>query len=96
MKSQLLRTLILLAIAVLPAAARAEIDLSKDFDSLGGNEKLYKRAKALDPKNKVSIVQKRVVDRERRLELGVNYGLNAGGDAYLSTQSFGGNVDFHI
>lgn len=111
MKSSMIKTLVsvfvapvfvltasvLMAVAVLPALAQAkDIDLGKDFDSLGGNEKLYKRAKALDPKNRVSIVQKRVVDRDLRLELGVNYGVNAGGDAYLTTQNLGGGVDFHI
>ncbi len=76
--------------------ARAEIDLSKDFDSLGGNEKLVKKAKALDPHNRVTIVQKRVVDRNLRLELGVNFGGVLGGDSYYNTQNIGGNVDFHI
>ncbi len=98
MKSLLVKTLALAVIAAAPALAQAarDIDLGKDFDSLGGNEKLYKRAKALDPENRVSIVQKRVVDRDLRLELGVNYGVNAGGDAYVSTQNLGGNIDFHI
>lgn len=96
MTSRLIKSLAIIAVALMPALAQAKIDLSKDFDSLGGNEKLYKRAKALDPKNRVSIVQKRVVDRNRRLELGVNYGIDAGGDAYLNTQNLGGNVDFHI
>lgn len=96
MKKALVKTVTALALAILPALAHADIDVTKDFDSLGGNEKLYKRAKALDPKNKVSIVQKRVVDRSMRLELGVNYGLVAGGDSYLNTQNVGGNLDFHI
>jgi outer membrane beta-barrel protein len=96
MKNALLKTVTALVLAIAPLVSHAEIDVSKDFDSLGGNEALYKRAKALDPKNKVSIVQKRVVDRNMRLELGVNYGLVGGGDSYLNTQNVGGNLDFHI
>lgn len=96
MKSSIVRTLALVVLALAPVLAHAEVDLSKDFDSLGGNEKLYQRAKALDPKNRVSIVQKRVVDRNTRLELGVNYGMVAGGESYLNTQNLGGSLDFHF
>lgn len=100
MKSTLLKTafatLLGAALVNLPGMAKAEIDLSKDFDSLGGNEKLIKRAKSLDPNNRMSIVQRRVVDRTLRLELGVNYGGEMGGDSYYNTQNLGGNIDFHI
>jgi outer membrane immunogenic protein len=97
MKTSLLKHVFCLAIALLPALGQAdEIDLSKDFDSLGGNEMLLKKAKALDPKNRVSIVQKRVVDRRLRLEIGANYGGVVGGDSYMQTQTLGGNLDFHI
>jgi outer membrane beta-barrel protein len=100
MKAVILQTLAAIALVTVfvtvPLVSHAEIDISKDFDSLGGNEALYKRAKALDPKNKVSIVQKRVVDRTMRLELGINYGIVGGGDSYLNTQNVGGNLDFHI
>lgn len=96
MKSSIVRTLALLVLTLAPVLARAEVNLSKDFDSLGGNEKLYQRAKALDPKNRVSIVQKRVVDRNSRIELGVSYGLVAGGESYLNTQNLGASLDYHF
>ena len=50
----------------------------------------------MDPHNEVSIVQNRAVDRNMRLELGVNYGLVGGGEAYYQTQNLGANLDFHI
>jgi outer membrane immunogenic protein len=74
----------------------ADIDLTKDFDSLGGNEAILERAKALDPKNRVRIVQNRIVDRENRLELGMNYGGVAGGQSYLNTSNYGAQADFHL
>lgn len=96
MKTVVLNSLAVLALVVAPLVSQAKVDISKDFDSLGGNEALYKRAKALDPKNKVSIVQKRAVDRSMRLELGVNYGVVGGGESYLNSQILGGNLDLHI
>lgn len=90
----------LLTLAILlglsTAHAAKSIDLKKDFDSLGGNEALRERARNLDPKNRVRVVQNRVVDRNFRLEIGGNFGMVAGGDAYVKTQSWGGNLDFHI
>lgn len=72
------------------------IDLQKDFDSLGDNDAVVEKAKALDPKNKYKVVQSRLVDRNMRLELGVNAGLVGGGDSYYSTNTLGANLDFHI
>jgi len=44
----------------------------------------------------VRVVQNRLVNRDMRLELGVNYGSFAGGDPYLNTDQLGGSVDLHI
>lgn len=77
-------------------AALAASSLDQDFDSLGGNRELLKRARALDPEQKLRVVQKREVDRHLRLEAGVNYGLVSGGDPYTSTNNLGANLDFHI
>lgn len=79
----------------LPFSAMAD-SLTNDMNSLGGNEKLIERAKAFDPDNKVRIVQNRLVDRHWRLELGVNYGANSGGDPYVNTDNLGASVDLHI
>ena len=70
--------------------------LSSDVDSLGGNQDLMKKVKAIDPNNRVRVVQKRSVDRHYRLELGFNYGAYSDGDPYLKTDSIGGQVEFHI
>jgi len=73
-----------------------KIDMKKDFSTLGDNDAVEQRAKALDPKNKYKVVQGRAVDMNMRLEMGVNYGLTSGGDPYYSTQTLGANLDFHI
>jgi outer membrane immunogenic protein len=77
-------------------APAKRVDVEKDLDTLGGNDALLQKATALDPENRSRIVQKRIVDRENRLELGVNYGGVAGGDPYLKTQNIGAAADFHI
>ncbi|MCB0350655.1 MAG: outer membrane beta-barrel domain-containing protein [Bdellovibrionales bacterium] len=84
----------LLMFALLPLAHGS--DISKKMDGLGGNRDLIKKARALDPDNKIRVVQNRTVDRNWRFELGVNYSALAGGDPYLNTQSVGGNLDIHI
>jgi outer membrane immunogenic protein len=71
-------------------------DYTQRLEGLGGNKSLIKKARSLDPNNKVRIVQNRSVDRNWRLELGVNYGMNAGGDPYITTQNLGGSLDLHI
>jgi hypothetical protein len=67
-----LKLIILLASAL---SCSAWADLDSDLRGLGGNKELIRRARGLDPKNKVSVVQNRAVDRDLRLELGINYGL---------------------
>lgn len=70
--------------------------LMNDMDSLGGNKKLVQMARDIDPKNRVRIVQNRLVDRNWRLELGVNYGTHTGGNPYLETDSLGASADVHV
>lgn len=72
------------------------IDFSKDVDTLGGNKALLEMAHAIDPENRARIVQKRVVDRYNRVELGLSYGGLFGGDSYVRTQNLGVSADFHI
>lgn len=71
-------------------------DLDSDLDALGGNKDLMERANAIDPRNTTRIIQKREVDRDMRLELGLNYGIVAGGDPYVDTSNLGGRIDFHL
>lgn len=72
------------------------INMESQFDGLGSNEAIIEKARALQPNNSMKIVQKRAVDRDLRLELGLNYGYVAGGDTYVQTQNIGASMDFHI
>lgn len=85
-----------MSVPAFAAKKQSKVNLSQDFESVGGDEAVVQRAKDLDPDNEVHIVQKRSVDRNLRLELGVNYGLVAGGETYYNTSNLGANVDFHI
>lgn len=69
---------------------------SKNIDSLGGNSALMEMADTLNPELKSRVVQNRTVDRNLRLEVGLNYGGVAGGTTYLETQNVGVNLDFHM
>ncbi len=71
-------------------------DLSGKMNALGANKELMNKARAIDPQNRVRVVQNREVDRYYRFELGINYGMAAGGDPYVDTNVLGGQVDFHI
>lgn len=71
-------------------------DVTNKFNSLGANDEIIERAKALDPENRVRVVQNRAVDRTLRFEIGGNFGMVAGGDPYVNTQNFGAHLDFHI
>ncbi len=83
-------------LSMILVSGAAFADLDTDLNGLGGNKDLIRRAKGLDPKNRVSVVQNRSVDRDFRLEFGVNAGVNSGGDPYVKTDSIGGSVDFHF
>lgn len=87
---------VLLTILFFSQVAAYAGDFDSEMDALGGNKDLIKRARSLDPDNRMKVVQKRAVDRNFRLELGVMGGMVAGGDPYTSTQNLGGNLDFHI
>jgi len=87
--------LVLLGLFVINAFAAT--DLNSEMDALGANRDLMKKAKAIDPDNRMRVVQNREVDRNLRLEIGINYGAYAtGNDPYVNTTTFGGQLDFHI
>jgi outer membrane beta-barrel protein len=92
---RVLKLFLISLVSVLAVSAWAD-DTDDAINSLGGNRDLIKRAKSMDADNDVQVVQNRTVDRNLRFELGVNYGLVAGGDPYLNTQDLGGSLDFHI
>lgn len=91
-----MKSLILLLISAMALNAAAATDLTSEMDALGANKDLMKKAKAIDPNNRIRVVQNREVDRYWRLELGVNYGTAAGGDPYVDTNLLGGQMDLHI
>jgi outer membrane beta-barrel protein len=68
----------------------------KDFDTLGGNDVLLDKAKALNPETRVRVVQDRIVSRRNRIELAPEYSNVLGGDPYNKTQNVGLNVHYHI
>jgi outer membrane beta-barrel protein len=70
--------------------------MTKEMDALGANKELMKKAKAIDPQNRIRVVQNRDVDRYNRIEFGVNGGMVEGGDAYLNSNVLGGQLDFHL
>lgn len=91
-----MKRLTLILISLFTLNSWAAKDLTKDMDALGANRELMKKAKSIDPKNRIRVVQNREVDRYMRLEIGVNYGMNSGGDPYIDTTIMGGQFDFHV
>src|SRR5262245_18193001 len=87
-------TVILLSLISLNAWAAQ--DLTQEMDALGANQELMRKAKAIDPHNKVRVVQAREADRTMRLEIGINYGAISGGDPYVNSNLLGGQMDFHF
>jgi len=81
---------------MMSTSAMALADVSSNLNALGGNRDLMRRAKAIEPGTRVKVVQNRSVDRNWRVEFGVNYGVVAGGDPYVDTNNLGLNLDLHI
>jgi outer membrane beta-barrel protein len=85
-----------LMLATLTVEMSAAADLLKDFDTLGGNDVLLEKAQALNPDAQIRIVQDRVVNRRRRLELSPEFSSVIGGDAYNTTSNIGLNAHYHF
>lgn len=71
-------------------------DVKNEFSTLGDNKDVVERVKNMDSRQKVRIVQNRLVDRNHRLEVAANYAYNGGGDSYVKTQNVGGLLEYHI
>jgi outer membrane beta-barrel protein len=89
------RTLFLIVLSLV-GCLLTQVLFAADWESLGSTEAILKKAKALDPNNKVRVVQKRAVDRDMRLEVSGHYGFINGGDSYVKTQSGGAQLEFHV
>lgn len=95
--SQMKKWALMIAVATsIEAQAKKSVNVSKDVDTLGGNQALVEMATAMDPRNRSRIVQNRLVDRNNRLEFNLSYGAVGGGDPYIRTQNFGAGVEFHF
>ena len=77
-------------------SSQSDKSLKSDFDTLGDNKVFTERVKQMDQEKRVRIVQNRIVDLHNRFELAANYGYNAGGDSYVTTQAIGGILEFHF
>ena len=91
-----LTALTLIAALFLGANVASAKSLNKRLNRLGGSKELYRKTKAMNPKNRFKVVQKRAVDRYWRLEVGGNYGMHAWSDPYVETSTWGGFADLHI
>lgn len=91
-----MRALIIVLTLLTVTAEAKQKGLLKDLDSLGNNQAIAERSKAINGENKIRIVQNRTVDRTMRLEIGTNYDLVAGGDPYINTNNWGVQADFHF
>ena len=77
--------------------ARAEKkSLTNDFETLGDNKEVIERVQKLDSRQKVRVVQNRLMDRNNRLEAALNLGLLSGGDSYVQTKNLGGMLQYHL
>jgi outer membrane immunogenic protein len=90
-----MKKLLLVALS-LGFSVAAQADIMKDFDSLGGNDVLLKKAQALKPETRIEIVQDRIVKRRFRHEFSPEFGAVLGGDAYNKTYNTGLNYNFHF
>lgn len=72
-------------------------DNSGSLNTLGDQSKMMQKARPSIPANTYRVVQKRVIDRDYRSELGVSLGTVAnGGDSYYETKNLGVQYDFHL
>jgi len=83
-------------ISSLALAQTQSKNLKKEFQTLGDNQDVVERVKNLDNQQRMRVVQNRLVDRNNRLEVNVDFGLVSGADSYVQTKSVGGALQYHI
>lgn len=108
MKTTLFRTLLIFTVLISGSFAFAADDtttvkspsknsgLLKDFDTLGGNDVLLDKARELNPDQRISVVQDRIVQRRNRFEVAPEFASVLGGDPYNHTDGLAINAYFHI
>lgn len=78
-------------------SAQAETkSLQGEFKTLGDNQEVIERVKKLDSRQKVRVVQNRLMDRNNRLEAALNFGLLSGADSYVQTKDLGIMLHYHL
>lgn len=88
--------LLLVSIANLSLAHADAKSLKKEFQTLGDNQVVIDRVQKLDSQQKIRVVQNRMMDRNNRLELALNFGALSGGDSYVQTKNLGAMLQYHI
>ncbi len=86
---------VILAITLI-SGSLAFAKASEDLDSLGVNREVVRKARKLQPNNKVKIVQKRSVDRRWRVEGTLGYGYITGGSPYVDSKQLEGALELHV
>lgn len=70
---------------------------SNSLNTLGDQSQVMQKARPSIPANTYRVVQKRVIERDFRSELGISVGTVAsGGDSYYETSNLGLQYDFHL
>jgi outer membrane immunogenic protein len=70
--------------------------LRSQLQSLGSSSEVSERVKNMDSQQRVRVVQNRSVERNNRVELGLNYGLFSNADSYVQTQNAGAALQYHV
>ncbi|MBC7740942.1 MAG: outer membrane beta-barrel domain-containing protein [Bdellovibrionaceae bacterium] len=70
--------------------------LKSDFKTLGDNQEVIDRVQKLDSRQKVRVVQNRMMDRNNRVEVAMTFGALSGADAYVDTKNLGGMLQYHL
>lgn len=93
-----MRSLLVITVLALSTQALAQNkkDLKKDFETLGDNPQVVERVRNLENRQKVRVVQNRLVERNNRVEVSFNYGSLSGADNYVKTSTLGGALQYHI
>lgn len=77
------------------AVESKDSQVDKDFDALGGNRPILEKAAAINPQVSTTIVQNRMVDRNRRMEFSGELTNTVGGNPYNWTQGMALNAHYH-
>ncbi|MNJ94723.1 hypothetical protein D3C87_124250 [compost metagenome] len=89
-----MKSIILSTVLLMSSVSFAQVE--QEFDSFGGNEALYMKAKALNPQVESEVVQNRFVSRTNRFEVAPEFAGVFGGDSYNRTNNVGMNLHYHI